>query len=112
MPIEKKYSLSKLKALLSEFKRRTTLEYVMISGVNDSEEGARKLSAFANDLSAHVNLLPLHPGAGSGLVGTRIEGINEFAKHLTALGTPVTIRRSRGKDIDAACGQLAVSTGG
>ena len=110
MPVERKYSLSSLKELLMEFKRRTTLEYVMISGVNDSETDAQQLAVFANDLSAHVNLLPLHPGARSGLTASAIGKINEFADHLTALGTPVTIRRSRGKDIDAACGQLALKS--
>ncbi len=108
MPVERKYPLPELKKLLREFSRRTTLEYVMVSNVNDSDQDAEELSQFANDISAHVNLLPLHPGAGSGLKGSRHEKIDEFAKLLAGRGTPVSVRRSRGKDIDAACGQLAI----
>lgn len=108
MPVERKYPLAQLKKLLKDCKRRTTLEYVMVSEVNDSEDAATDLAKFANDISAHVNLLPLHPGARSGLKPSSADTINRFAKYLSGLGTPVTVRRSRGKDIDAACGQLAL----
>jgi 23S rRNA (adenine2503-C2)-methyltransferase len=106
MPVEQKYPLAKVLQELENFTRRVTFEYVMIDGVNDSGEDAKELARIACKVSALVNLLPLHPGGAPGMRATPIQRIAEFAEHLERLGAKVTVRRSRGLDISAACGQL------
>ncbi|MBI4501154.1 MAG: 23S rRNA (adenine(2503)-C(2))-methyltransferase RlmN [Gemmatimonadetes bacterium] len=109
MPVEKKYSLDRVLPALQAFKRRITFEYVMISGKNDSLEDADRLAALAAPLGALVNLLPLHPGGTPGLMPASAAHLKEFGARLEALGVTATVRRSRGLDIDAACGQLRVA---
>ena len=109
MPVERKYSLDAVLEALEQFKRRVTFEYVMIAGVNDSPGDAEHLARIARPLGALVNLLPLHPGGTPGLVPTTAERMKEFAEELEAAGVSATVRRSRGLDIDAACGQLRVA---
>ena len=106
MPIEAKYPLAKVQQAMKAFSRRVTLEYVMIEGANDGDEDARALAAIAMDLRAHVNLLPLHPGGTEGLRPSRPAQIAAFAKVLRSERVNVTVRTSRGLDINAACGQL------
>jgi 23S rRNA (adenine2503-C2)-methyltransferase len=106
MPVEKKYQLDQLMTALQAFKRRITFEYVMISGCNDSPENAAVLAALARPLGAFVNLLPLHPGGAPGLTPSTGSRMKLFAKALQKAGVVATVRRSRGLDIDAACGQL------
>ncbi len=106
MPIEKKYPLPQVLAAAAAFRKRITFEYVLISGVNDSEDDANRLARLARDHGALVNLLPLHPGGAPGLTPTPGSRIREFAESLQAQGVEAVIRRSRGLDIDAACGQL------
>lgn len=107
MPVERKYSLQSLMDALGAFARRVTFEYVMISGRNDSREDAESLAQLARPLAAHVNLLPLHPGgADPELKSSSGNTIKHFAAALRALGVNTTVRQSRGKDINAACGQL------
>lgn len=108
MPIEKKYPLSELLIALDRFKRRLTFEYVMIKGANDSLQDADALSEIAQPRGAHVNLLPLHPGGAPRLVPTPASEIRRFGQRLEQHGVRVTIRRSRGLDINAACGQLRI----
>lgn len=106
MPVEKKYPLAQLTTALQAFSRRTTLEYVLIRGANDSMEDAEALARLAAPLGALVNLLPLHPGGAPALRPVPPAAAQRFARRVRAGGAKVTIRRSRGLDISAACGQL------
>lgn len=108
MPIERKYPLSDVVAAAKRFGRRVTLEYVLIAGRNDTGADAERLATLARELSAHVNLLPLHPGGAPGLMPTSPQKIRAFADRLRQAGIEAVVRRSRGLDINAACGQLYV----
>ncbi len=110
MPVERRYPLDAVLETIRSFARRITLEYVMIRGVNDRDSDARTLAELARPLAALVNLLPLHPGGAPGLEPTPHEQIERFAEQLRAGGASVTVRRSRGLDIAAACGQLRTAT--
>jgi 23S rRNA (adenine2503-C2)-methyltransferase len=112
MPVERKYPLDDVLAALTGFRRRVTFEYVMIAGINDSPADADRLAEIAKPLGALVNLLPLHPGGAPGLNPTPAEVMKSFAERLTTQGVTATVRRSRGLDIDAACGQLRVAVEG
>jgi len=114
MPVERKYTLPDLLAALKEFDRRVTLEYVLIAGKNDSFEAADALARIAAPLAALVNLLPLHPGGAPGLTPTARNQMLAFERRLKERGVEAVLRRSRGLDISAACGQLRVEreTGG
>lgn len=112
MPIERKYPIARVLDALRSFPRRVTLEYVMIKGFNDSAEDTAALSRLALELEAHVNVLPLHPGGSPTLSPASGREIARFARGLTARGVNVTVRRSRGLDIDAACGQLVIESRG
>jgi 23S rRNA (adenine2503-C2)-methyltransferase len=94
----------------SAFRKRVTFEYVMIGGVNDRDTDADRLAKLARPLGALVNILPLHPGGAPDLVPTAPDRIRAFAARLRNQGVEATVRRSRGLDIDAACGQLRVNT--
>jgi 23S rRNA (adenine2503-C2)-methyltransferase len=109
MPVERKYPLAEVVRALAAFRRRVTLEYVLIRGVNDRPDDARELARLARSLEGHVNLLPLHPGGAPELVPTAPGDIQAFAAQVRAGGANATVRRSRGLDIDAACGQLRVA---
>jgi len=108
MPIEKKYDLEAVLGAARAFARRITFEYVLIAGRNDSDEDADTLAGQARRLGAMVNLLPLHPGGAPGLTPTPPARIRAFAERLRSAGVEAVVRRSRGLDIDAACGQLFV----
>ena len=108
MPIEKKYDLAAVLRAAEAFRKRVTFEYVMIAGVNDSGEDADRLARLARRLGALVNILPLHPGGAPNLTPTGSREIRAFAERLRNQGVEATVRRSRGLDIDAACGQLRV----
>jgi 23S rRNA (adenine2503-C2)-methyltransferase len=110
MPIEKKYDLEAVLAAAAAFRKRITHEYVMIAGVNDRDADADRLAKLARRLGALVNILPLHPGGAPGLTPTSGDRIRVFAARLRNQGIEATVRRSRGLDIDAACGQLRVNT--
>jgi len=90
------------------FDRRVTFEYVMLGGVNDAEEHAIQLGRLARECRAFVNLIPLHPGGARGFSPTPPDRIRDFARELRRAGVEVAIRKSRGVDIAAACGQLRV----
>jgi 23S rRNA (adenine2503-C2)-methyltransferase len=108
MPIEKKYDLAAVLKAARAFKKRITFEYVLIAGKNDSDRDADELVRLARDLGALVNLLPLHPGGAPDLTPTSGNRIKAFADRLRNQGGEAVVRRSRGLDISAACGQLRV----
>lgn len=108
MPVEKKYDLEAVLKAAEAFERRVTFEYVLISGKNDSDADADRLVTHARRLGALVNILPLHPGGAPGLVPTPPARIEAFAARLRNQGVEASVRRSRGLDINAACGQLVV----
>jgi 23S rRNA (adenine2503-C2)-methyltransferase len=109
MPIEKKYDLDQVLKAAAAFHRRVTFEYVMIGGVNDRDADADRLAKLARPLGALINILPLHPGGAPDLAPTPPDRIRAFANRLRNQGIEATVRRSRGLDIDAACGQLRVA---
>jgi 23S rRNA (adenine2503-C2)-methyltransferase len=110
MPVERKYRLPDLMVALRQFRRRVTFEYVLIAGKNDTPEDAAALAGLARPLGALVNLLPLHPGGAPDLTPTAPDGIRRFARLVRDGGARVSVRRSRGLDISAACGQLRVES--
>jgi 23S rRNA (adenine2503-C2)-methyltransferase len=116
VPLNKKYPLRELMAACRrylEFAPRDfiTFEYCMLDGVNDTDEHARELVALVNDpvvgVSCKFNLIPFNPFPESGLVRSKNPRIKAFAQVLMDAGLVTTIRKTRGDDIDAACGQLA-----
>lgn len=108
MPINVKYPLADVVAAAAAFERRVTFEYVMLGGVNDRPEHARELAALAKRCGAFVNLIPLHPGGAGNFTPTSAPDIRDFATRLSREGVEVAVRKSRGTDISAACGQLRV----
>lgn len=108
MPINTKYPLAQVIEAAKVFDRRVTFEYVMLGGVNDAEEHAIQLAQLARECRAFVNLIPLHPGGARGFSPTPPERIRAFARELRSGGVEVAVRKSRGVDIAAACGQLRV----
>ncbi|HSQ31662.1 MAG TPA: 23S rRNA (adenine(2503)-C(2))-methyltransferase RlmN [Gemmatimonadaceae bacterium] len=108
MPINTKYPLAQVIEAAKVFDRRVTFEYVMLGGVNDAEEHAIQLAQLARECRAFVNLIPLHPGGARGFTPTPPERIRAFARELRSASVEVAVRKSRGVDIAAACGQLRV----
>ncbi|MEP6993934.1 MAG: 23S rRNA (adenine(2503)-C(2))-methyltransferase RlmN [Acidobacteriota bacterium] len=112
MPITRTYPLRELIAAMRawplEPRRRILVEYVLIAGVNDSVEDAARLSRLLRGLTAKINIIPLNEDATylPGWKRPGEAGIDRFAKELVAAHWPVTVRRSRGPDAAAACGQL------
>ena len=89
--------------------RRLSFEWALIDGVNDRDSDARELAALCRRfrLPAHVNLIPLNPTPGWPTKGSSASRVARFRDLLLDLGVNATVRRNRGTDIDAACGQLA-----
>ena len=108
MPINTKYPLRDVIAAAKVFDRRVTFEYVMLGGVNDRAEHAMELARLARECRAFVNLIPLHPGGALGFTPTPADRIQRFAESMRNRGVEVAVRKSRGVDIAAACGQLRV----
>lgn len=106
MPVNTKYPLADVIAAAKAFDRRVTFEYVMLGGVNDQPEHAAQLAQLARECRAFVNLIPLHPGGAMGFSPTPAPVIAAFAQALRSRGVETAVRRSRGLDIAAACGQL------
>lgn len=110
MPVAKKYGYDELMAACREYTdktgRRVTFEYAVIDGVNDSEECAAELAGRLKGWLTHVNLIPLNKVEGRDFRAAKDSGIHRFRDILDDNGVPVTIRRTLGSDIDAACGQL------
>lgn len=110
MPINKKYPLSVLMPALAEYisrtGRRVTIEYALFDHVNDRREDAESLGRLLKDSLFHVNLVPGNPVAGTELRESSAERIHNFRSELEKQHVPVSIRESKGRDIDGACGQL------
>ena len=106
MPVNTKYPLDDVIEAAKVFDRRVTFEYVMLGGVNDGIEHALQLAKLATECAAFVNLIPLHPGGSQGFKPTSRDEMVKFARELRKAGVETAIRKSRGIDISAACGQL------
>ncbi|MBY0492803.1 MAG: 23S rRNA (adenine(2503)-C(2))-methyltransferase RlmN [Cyanobacteria bacterium] len=112
VPPSRKYTMQDVIDACKRFplskRRRIMFEYVMLAGVNDSDEDARRLVKVLAGVKAKVNLLPLNAAPGIPFERPSDERINTFAKILAGKGLMVSVRKSRGRDIRAACGQLIV----
>jgi 23S rRNA (adenine2503-C2)-methyltransferase len=111
MPVNDRYPLAEVLEACRRHhrlrRRRVFIEYVMLAGVNDRVEQADQLAALLDRDAFKVNLIPFNP-TGSGFEGSTPKAIEAFRATLAGHGLPVTVRLTRGRDIDAACGQLAV----
>jgi 23S rRNA (adenine2503-C2)-methyltransferase len=112
VPINKKYPLRELMAACRRYLQHAprdfiTFEYVMLAGVNDAPEHARQLIELTRDVPCKFNLIPFNPFPDSGYEKPRVEAMRVFRETLQEAGYVVTTRKTRGDDIDAACGQLA-----
>ena len=112
VPVNKKYPLKELMASCRQYiknqkaKSHITFEYVMLKGVNDSHQDAIKLVKLLKGIPSKVNLIPFNPFPDSGYDCSPMPVIKEFKEQLMKSGLVATIRKTRGEDIDAACGQL------
>lgn len=110
MPVNKKYHISELMQAcdyyVSKTNRRISFEYTLISGVNDNLREAAELSALLKGKLCHVNLIPVNSVSETGFKRSSRERIDKFREYLELHGTPATVRREMGSDINAACGQL------
>ncbi len=113
VPINRTYPIEALVGACGRYlaakNRRLSFEWALIDGVNDRAVDAEQLSGLCRRLRAHVNLIPLNPTPGYLTPGTPMPRVRQFRDHLAQLGVNATIRRTRGTDIDAACGQLRAS---
>ncbi|MBZ5656892.1 MAG: 23S rRNA (adenine(2503)-C(2))-methyltransferase RlmN [Acidobacteriia bacterium] len=110
MPLNRKWNLSDLMKAAREFplraRERLTFEYVLLAGVNDAPEHARAVSELVRGMRAKINLIALNPGSELPYQTPERERVMEFQRILVASGIPAFVRRPRGRDIFAACGQL------
>jgi 23S rRNA (adenine2503-C2)-methyltransferase len=110
MPINKKWNLHMLLAAARDFPLRTrewiTFEYVLLGGVNDEPQNAKETAELLRGLRCKVNLIALNPGPGIDFTTPSAERVAAFQKILREAGIPAFVRRPRGRDIYAACGQL------
>ena len=113
VPINKRYPLDDLAAACQRYldakNRRLSFEWALIDGVNDRPSDVEELADYARSLRAHINLIPLNPTPGYLTRGTPLDRVHAFRDALEGRGANATVRRTRGTDIDAACGQLRAS---
>jgi 23S rRNA (adenine2503-C2)-methyltransferase len=111
VPINKRYPLEDLHAAclsyVTKTGRRLSIEWALMKDTNDSLSDAKELAEFVLPLRAHVNLIPLNPTPGFGILGTDKRGVEAFVGYLEDRSVNATVRTTRGMEIDAACGQLA-----
>ena len=112
VPLNKKYPLKDLMAACRRYLENAprdfiTFEYVMLAGINDSDAHAHALLRLVRDVPSKFNLIPFNPFPGSGFHRSRPERVRRFQELLLDAGRIATVRKTRGDDIDAACGQLA-----
>ena len=112
VPLNKKYGVADIIDACKRFplskRSRITFEYVLLAGVNDSPDDARKLAKLLSGVKSKVNLIPLNAAPGIPFERPSDEAIDRFAQVLADRGLVVSVRKSRGRDIRAACGQLIV----
>jgi 23S rRNA (adenine2503-C2)-methyltransferase len=112
VPINRKYGVSEIIEACKRFplkkRSRITFEYVLLAGVNDSPQDARRLAKLVAGVKSKVNLIPLNAAAGIPFERPSDEAIDRFARIVSEHGVDVSVRKSRGRDIRAACGQLIV----
>jgi 23S rRNA (adenine2503-C2)-methyltransferase len=110
MPINRKWKIEQLMTAAREFplrnREKLTFEYVLLRGVNDSRQQARELAELLRGIKAKVNLIALNPGPGIEFETPQDADVQQFQATLIAAGIPAFIRKPRGRDIYAACGQL------
>jgi 23S rRNA (adenine2503-C2)-methyltransferase len=110
MPVARKYPLETLLGACARYtaitKRRITFEYALINGANDSDACAKALAARLRGMLCHVNIIPVNEIAGLPASFTRSTRTEAFARRLSERGIAVTVRKSLGGDVNAACGQL------
>lgn len=116
MPVNRRYPLSVLRAALERYpwrpREHATIEYVLLAGENDSEDDAARLADFCAPFPHHINLIPFNAHAHAPFRAPSEEAIERFARALLARRPAlVTVRRSRGRDVQGACGQLVSSSG-
>jgi 23S rRNA (adenine2503-C2)-methyltransferase len=113
VPLNRRYPLGVLMEACDDYVTRTgrrlSFEWALIEAVNDSRRDAVELSELARPLNAHVNLITLNPTPGSEVKGSSLVRVRRFREALETLGVNVTVRSTRGSDIEAACGQLSGS---
>jgi 23S rRNA (adenine2503-C2)-methyltransferase len=111
MPINEQNTLATLMEALDYFYQKThnriSYEYITFQNFNDSLEDATRLAKLCKNFPVRINIIEYNPIDGAPFLKSTEHRIDDFAKHLRDKGIMVTVRRSRGKDIDAACGQLA-----
>jgi 23S rRNA (adenine2503-C2)-methyltransferase len=117
VPLNRRFPLAKLLGALRDLecvgpRRPVFFEYTLIAGVNDGLDDARRLVALLGSIPSKVNLIRMNPHAGCEFRPPAEEVVDRFLRELAALGATVTLRRSRGSDIHAACGQLALRRAG
>lgn len=114
MPVNKRYPLELLLETLRNYplksRRTITIEYVMLSGVNDSKEDLKRLPKLLNGICCKVNLIPYNTNADLGFKSPSKDIVYHWQKELLRHGVETTVRWSKGQDINAACGQLATSS--
>ena len=115
MPINRRYPIEAILQACADYplkgNQRLTFEYVLMDGVNDSDDDARRLVKLLAHLRSKVNLLPLNPGNANGLRPSSRQRVNRFREILTGKSLPAYVRKPRGMDIFAACGQLHLAAG-
>jgi len=113
MPVNRRYPLAELFAMCRQLpigqRRRITFEYVLLAGVNDSAADASRLTRLLHGIRAKVNLIPFNPFPDAGFERTPDNDVRRFQRILLDADISTSIRRSRGRDIQAACGQLALA---
>jgi 23S rRNA (adenine2503-C2)-methyltransferase len=112
VPVNRTYPIAELLAACRDYlevapRDFITFEYVMLAGVNDSPEQARALVKLLEGTPSKVNLIPFNPFPESGFVRSDVATVRRFQEILLGAGYVATVRKTRGEDIDAACGQLA-----
>jgi len=116
LPVNRRWPLAELMDAVREYValsgRRVTFEWALIAGQNDDEATAHRLGRLLRGVQGHVNLIPLNPTPGWPTKGSSAARVREFCDLLRAAGVNATVRRNRGTDIDAACGQLANRSNG
>jgi 23S rRNA (adenine2503-C2)-methyltransferase len=115
VPVNRRWPVAEVLAAAWHYAERTgrriSVEYALIRDVNDQPQRAHLLASLLRDRPAHVNLIPLNPTPGSAWTASRDKDERAFVRILRGHGVTTTVRDTRGREIDAACGQLAAAVG-